>query len=76
MHRRERVHQKLEPRNVVLSSPDELRPELLQAQLQDLALAADISDVALLGGATLAELWQGKRERSDPLYASLGLLEA
>lgn len=67
MHRRERIHQKLEPRNAVLSGTQGGGAELLQVRLQDLALSADISDAALLGGATLAELWQGKKEHNNPL---------
>lgn len=67
MHRREKIHQKLEPRNVLLLAEHQESPELLRVQLQDLALSTDISDAALLGGATLAELWQGKKERDDPL---------
>ena len=72
MHIRERVHQRLIPRNVLLSVADEAaRPEGLLVQLQDLALAVDISDSALIGGATLAEIWaQNKLEREDPLYVA------
>ena len=73
MHIRERVHQRLVPGNVLLSVADEAaRPEALLVQLQDLALAVDISDSALIGGATLAEIWaQNKLEREDPLYFPL-----
>lgn len=67
-HRRERVHRRLTPDNLLLAWGD-AGPERLSLQLMDLSLSADISDACMLGGATLAALWHGQKERDNPLCA-------
>lgn len=67
-HDRNRVHQRLLPGNVLLSCSHDTEPEELLVQLQNFSLAADISDSALIGGATLAEIWNFNQiENADPL---------
>lgn len=67
-HDRKRVHQRLLPGNVLLSCGHNDDSEDLLVQLQNFSLAADISDSALIGGATLAEIWHHNQiENEDPL---------
>ena len=68
MHQRDRVHASLLPSNLLLSQGHHGDPSSLLVQLQNLSLSVDVSDKALRGGATLAEIWnQNKLERDDPL---------
>lgn len=58
MHTRFRLHQSLGPYSLVLSTPDERDVRLLEARVRDLGFAVDVSDAALYGGATLADIWE------------------
>ena len=56
------------PSSVVLNTTDESGSRPLIARLRDLAFSVDVSDAALYGGATLAEIWErGTIDRKDPL---------
>ena len=57
MHAGGRLHQSLGPASVLLSTADERDAGVLRARLADLAFSADISDEALVGGATIGDLW-------------------
>eukprot|EP00192_Tetraselmis_astigmatica_P011306 CAMPEP_0117664572 /NCGR_PEP_ID=MMETSP0804-20121206/9300_1 /TAXON_ID=1074897 /ORGANISM="Tetraselmis astigmatica, Strain CCMP880" /LENGTH=367 /DNA_ID=CAMNT_0005471831 /DNA_START=247 /DNA_END=1350 /DNA_ORIENTATION=- len=58
MHSRNRLHQSLGPGSLLLSTTQERDAYSLQAKLCDLAFAIDVSDQALFGGATVAEVWE------------------
>ena len=58
MHARFRLHQSLGPYSLVLSTPDERDVRVLEARVRDLGFAVDVSDAALYGGATLADIWE------------------
>ena len=47
-----------------------LSPQTLQGQIRDLAFAVNVSDEALFGGATLAEVWERGSigANADPKY--------
>eukprot|EP00891_Asterochloris_glomerata_P003128 jgi/Astpho2/3128/Aster-x1121 len=67
MHSMHRLHQSLGPGSVILSTHQEIDAPSLQVQLRDLAFAVDISNEALYGGATLAEIWdKGTIAANDP----------
>ena len=58
------------PSSVLLSSTDESGARPLVARLWDLAFSVDVSDAALFGGATLADIWErGRIDAKDPLCA-------
>jgi hypothetical protein len=57
LHDRGRLHCALGPGSLLLAPCDEAAPASLTARLADLALSADVSDAALMGGGTLGELW-------------------
>jgi hypothetical protein len=53
---------------VVLNNRDESAGRPLIARLRDLAFSVDVSEAALYGGATLADIWEsGKIDSKDPL---------
>ncbi|CAG9464847.1 unnamed protein product [Pedinophyceae sp. YPF-701] len=70
MHSRGWLHQSLGPQSVLLSTTEERDAARLNARLRDLAFAVKCSNEALMGGPTLADLWEaGKKmdaERDDP----------
>ena len=57
MHANSRLHQSIGPGSVVLNKSDERDLRVMQARLRDLAFAVDISNEAMVGGATLGEIW-------------------
>lgn len=57
MHAGGRLHQSLGPASVLLSTTEERDAASLRARLTDLAFSADVSDEALVGGATIGDLW-------------------
>eukprot|EP00892_Ulva_mutabilis_P009344 jgi/Ulvmu1/6782/UM030_0120.1 len=57
MHAAGRLHQSLGPASVLLSTAEERDVTVLRARLADLAFSADVSDEALVGGATIGDLW-------------------
>lgn len=57
MHAGGRLHQSLGPASVLLSTAEERDAAVLCARLTDFAFSADISDEALVGGATIGDLW-------------------
>jgi hypothetical protein len=57
LHKYGRLHQSLGPSSVILSTVDERNSSTLAARLRDLAFSVDITDEALYGGATLAEIY-------------------
>lgn len=59
MHTNNRLHQSLGPGSVVLSTAQERDAGVLRVRLRDLAFSVDVSNEALMGGATIAELWEG-----------------
>ena len=66
-----RLHQSVGPSSVLLSSTDESGARPLVARLWDLAFSVDVSDAALFGGATLADVWErGRIDTEDPLCAA------
>ncbi len=68
LHSRSRLHQSLGPSSVVLNTTNNSGARPLIARLQDLAFSVDVSDAALYGGATLADIWEkGTVEAKDPL---------
>ena len=68
IHSRNRLHQSLGPSSVILSTTDDSGTRPLIARLQDLAFSVDVSDAALYGGATLADIWEkGALDTKDPL---------
>ena len=68
IHSRNRLHQSLGPSSVVLNTTDTSGSRPLLARLQDLAFSVDVSDAALYGGATLADIWEkGTIDTKDPL---------
>ncbi len=68
LHSRNRLHQSLGPSSVVLNTTDYSGSRPLLARLQDLAFSVDVSDAALYGGATLADIWEkGTIDTKDPL---------
>ncbi|KAL3150735.1 hypothetical protein ABBQ32_000517 [Trebouxia sp. C0010 RCD-2024] len=77
MHANSRLHQSIGPGSVVINKTDEREVRVMQARLRDLAFAVDVSNEAMVGGATLAEIWdQGtiakpdpKKELASPLWA-------
>jgi hypothetical protein len=72
MHGRRRLHQSLGPASVLLNRNNEMDVRLLNARLRDLAFAVDVSDEALIGGATLGDIWDSGAisSRPDPRLAS------
>ena len=69
-----RLHQSVGPSSVLLSSTDESGARPLVARLWDLAFSVDVSDAALFGGATLADVWErGRIDTEDPLCAPKNL---
>ena len=67
-----RLHQSVGPSSVLLSSTDESGARPLVARLWDLAFSVDVSDAALFGGATLADIWErGRIDTKDPLCVAL-----
>ena len=70
MHARNRLHQSVGPSSVILSGTDETGSRPLLVRLRDLAFSVDVSEAALFGGATLADIWeQGRIDAKDPLCA-------
>ena len=68
MHARQRLHQSIGPSSVVLNTMDDSGSRPLVARLKDLAFSVDVSDAALYGGATLADVWErGTISSKDPL---------
>jgi hypothetical protein len=68
MHQRNMVHQSLLPANLLLSQGQGGDAGGLMVQLSNLSLSVDVSDSALMGGATLAEIWnQNRLEIDNPL---------
>ena len=71
MHARNRLHQSVGPSSVVLSSTDDSGSRPLLVRLRDLAFSVDVSEAALFGGATLADIWErGRIDAKDPLCAA------
>ena len=67
MHANSRLHQSIGPGSVIINKTDERELRVMQARLRDLAFAVDVSNEAMVGGATLAEIWdQGTIAKSDP----------
>lgn len=67
MHTNSRLHQSIGPGSVVLNKSDERDLRVMQARLRDLAFAVDISNEAMVGGATLGEIWdRGTISVPDP----------
>eukprot|EP00191_Tetraselmis_sp_GSL018_P024113 CAMPEP_0177623594 /NCGR_PEP_ID=MMETSP0419_2-20121207/28987_1 /TAXON_ID=582737 /ORGANISM="Tetraselmis sp., Strain GSL018" /LENGTH=402 /DNA_ID=CAMNT_0019124159 /DNA_START=168 /DNA_END=1378 /DNA_ORIENTATION=+ len=78
MHSRNRLHQSLGPSSLILSTTeerdaygsatDERDAYGLRCRLRDLAFAVDVSDEALMGGATLSEIWErgSVQSNADP----------
>ena len=67
MHANSRLHQSIGPGSVVLNKSDERDLRVMQARLRDLAFAVDISNEAMVGGATLGEIWdRGTISVPDP----------
>ena len=67
MHANSRLHQSIGPGSVIINKTDERELRVMQARLRDLAFAVDVSNEAMVGGATLAEIWdQGTNAKSDP----------
>ncbi len=67
MHANSRLHQSIGPGSVVISMSDERDLRAMQARLRDLAFAVDISNEAMIGGATLGEIWdRGTISVPDP----------
>ena len=53
---------------MILNTTDDSGGRPLIARLQDLAFSVDVSDAALYGGATLADIWEkGTIDARDPL---------
>lgn len=70
MHARERLHQSVGPSSVVLNTTDVSGARPLLVRLRDLAFSVDVSEAALFGGATLADIWErGRIDAKDPLCA-------
>lgn len=77
MHANSRLHQSIGPGSVVLNKSDERDLRVMQARLRDLAFAVDISNEAMVGGATLGEIWDRaaitapdpKKELASSLWA-------
>lgn len=70
MHANSRLHQSIGPGSVVINKTDERDLRVTQARLRDLAFAVDVSDAAMIGGATLGEIWdKGTISAPDPKYA-------
>ncbi|EIE22208.1 hypothetical protein COCSUDRAFT_42575 [Coccomyxa subellipsoidea C-169] len=68
MHSRNRLHQSVGPSSVILSGTDETGSRPLLVRLRDLAFSVDVSEAALYGGATLADIWErGRIDAKDPL---------
>jgi hypothetical protein len=65
MHYYGRLHQSLSPASVYLSAFDERSPANLNVRVGGLAWAVDVSDEALWGGATLAEIWEKNTIESE-----------
>ncbi|GMH41662.1 hypothetical protein BSKO_09572 [Bryopsis sp. KO-2023] len=57
MHRNGRLHQSLGPNSLMLTTFEELKVVDLEVRLWDLAFSVDVSNEALYGGGTLAEIW-------------------
>ncbi len=71
MHARNRLHQSVGPSSVVLNSTDDSGGRPLLVRLRDLAFSVDVSEAALFGGATLADIWErGRIDAKDPLCAA------
>ena len=69
MHTNSRLHQSIGPGSVVLNKTDERDLRVMQARLRDLAFAVDVSNEAMVGGATLGEIWdRGTISAPDPKY--------
>lgn len=66
MHSQNVIHQSLGPGSVVLSSIQERDAGIMVARLRDFAFSVDVSGPALLGGETLAEIWDGRRVQESP----------
>jgi len=68
MHSRNRLHQSLGPSSLILSTTEERDAYGLRCRLRDLAFAVDVSDEALMGGATLSEIWErgSVQSNADP----------
>lgn len=77
MHANSRLHQSIGPGSVVINMSDERDLRAMQARLRDLAFAVNISNEAMIGGATLGEIWDRgtisvpdpKKELATPLWA-------
>ena len=67
MHTNSRLHQSIGPGSVVIKHTDERDLNVMQARVRDLAFSVDISPEAMVGGATLGEIWdRGTISTSDP----------
>ena len=67
MHANSRLHQSIGPGSVIINKTDERELRVMQARLRDLAFAVDVSNEAMVGGATLAEIWnQSTTAKTDP----------
>lgn len=58
LHANGRLHQSLGPSSLVLSTIRERNAAPLAVRLRDLAFSVDVTNEALVGGATLAELYE------------------
>jgi hypothetical protein len=69
MHARRRLHNAFSPGAVLLNTTSEQEPGALHVEIRELAFGVDVSDSALFGGGTLAELWEKKRTDAgrDPM---------
>ena len=81
MHANSKLHQSIGPGSVVIKHSEERELQSMQARLRDLAFAVDISGEALVGGATLGDIWdQGATSTTaDPkcvLYKDSANLQA
>jgi hypothetical protein len=67
LHKHDRLHQSLGPTSVVLNTIDERDVTTLTACVRDLAFSVDVTNEALLGGATLSDIYEARTtEPSEP----------
>lgn len=60
MHAHGRLHQSLGPGSLLLSTVQERDVASLRGSIADLAFSVDVTNEALLGGASLGELWEAR----------------
>ena len=66
LHAHGRLHQSLGPSSLVLNTIQERDAAALVARLRDLAFSVDVTNEALVGGATLAELFESRSKTRSP----------